>query len=934
MHPILYVSSWPSALETLKPREHHNIGWISGAHDESLSQVLDALAAMPLGAWRIYLLGGEETLPTETDPRVTPCDLRTPEAGSVVANLDVAVLPAEGLLYWREVLENWAIPPVVLSKLAGGGSLNFTAEPGDIAGITTNIWLLLTDPPSRRCGLDRLRCSSAKADAEVHWRIEGVFDSSYSLALVNRHLAMAMCSESDRRFALLTYEQGSPPSFSLSKLSPLEQESVGELWANSSKFEGAPEIAFRNAWPPTVQGMRGYLRVLANYAWEETRFPREFAMEFNRTLDLITVVSHQTARFLEDAGVNVPIAVVGNGADHLKQKEPSQPPVSLPDGFRFLHVSSCFARKGLDVILGAFGEAFSGDNSVSLVIKTFPNPHNDVLQQVAQFEKRHPDGPVVAVFEDDWTDGEIAGLYRACHAYVAPSRGEGFGLPLAEAMLHRLPVITSDWGGQLDFCSEENSWLVPSNLVSATTHLSQPGSLWAEPDQTALANILKLVRDAAERGPKSRHARALELRKKLNNAEKQVAALTWSSVAVTTMRAINAVVAQPAPLPSTRLGWVSTWGERCGVASYSDYMTAPMQPGGRLSAQCELLVLAPADEVPTTPDPDFVHRCWQRGATSESQSQLIRHLLKWDVDAVVIQYHWGFFAPPVLVDTIRALSVSGVGVILDMHNTRSAPEQIHADFNFIHGLGYASRILVHTQEDVSRLEGWGLRDNVSLFPLATYPVPLPEENKLATLRSELGLDGKKVIASYGFLMAHKGIAELLEAMPLILSAEPTAHLLLVNAVYSDASSGQLKEQICAAIHEMGIAEHVTFIAEYLPDSESMAMLKLADVVAFPYQRSEESSSAAARMAISGRCPVAITPIPIFADIAPACSVLPGVSAPEIAAGLVEVLSVSSDPDWRAEQASSIDALAGEMDANELSARLLGMIQGCLRRVKL
>jgi len=929
MHPILYVSSWPSAQEITAPREQLNVGWVAGAYDQYIPQVLDVLGASSLREWRFLLLGSEETLPREIDPRITPCDLREAEAGGTVATLDVAVLPAAGLAYWREVLANWAVPPVVLSELTGGGALAMTVNPSDTATIGKSVARLLTEPPFRRQALSRLRTGSTDT---IHWRIEGVFDSSYSLALLNRQLAMAISKRTAHEVALLTYEQGCPPSVSLANLSPLEQNSVESLWANSSAFECAPQIAFRNAWPPVVRGMRGFLRVLANYHWEETRFPLGFAKAFNETLDLITVGSNQTARFLEDAGVNVPMAVVGNGVDHLAGKELQPPAEPLPEGFRFLHVSSCFPRKALDVILAAFGQAFADDKTVALVIKTFPNPHNEVTDQVAAFADAHPDGPVVAVFQDEWPDGAIAGLYEACDAYVAPSRGEGFGLPLAEAMLHRLPVITSDWGGQRDFCSEENSWLVPSRLTPAATHLSQPGSLWAEPDTEALADTMRVVRDAVERGPKSRHAKALELKKKLTHAEERLAAMTWDRVAALTLSAIHKLVQQPAPLSPTKLGWLSTWGVRCGVASYSEYMTAATQPGGARSGQCEVHVLAPLDDVPEAADPPFVHRCWQRRA-ARPQGALLRQIFKLDLDAVVIQYHWGFFSASVLADTVRALHSAGIAVFVDIHNTASAAEDIADDDDLIRGLARASRILVHTLRDVRRVESWGLRDNLTLLPLATYPVELPSQKQLGELRDELGLSGKRLLGSYGFLMPHKGIIELVEALPLIVAAEPTAHLLLVNASYSDAVSAPLIDELHSAIERLDISDHVTLFTDYLSDADSMALLKLAEVVVFPYQRSDESSSAAVRMAISGRCPVAITPLSIFDDVAPSCVTLPGVAPPEIAAGLIEVMKLSGEPAWQVEQAGLVDALAKEMDANKLSERLLGMVQGHLRRVE-
>jgi glycosyltransferase involved in cell wall biosynthesis len=42
------------------------------------------------------------------------------------------------------------------------------------------------------------------------------------------------------------------------------------------------------------------------------------------------------------------------------------------------------------------------------------------------------------------TDAELAELYRHAHAFIYPSAGEGFGLPLLEAMAAGTPVVASD----------------------------------------------------------------------------------------------------------------------------------------------------------------------------------------------------------------------------------------------------------------------------------------------------------------------------------------------------------------------------------------------------------------------------------------------------------------------------------------------------------
>lgn len=926
MNPVLHISSWPRVVEAIAPREQLRVGWVSGPYDANLAPVLDALRARVPVALEYVLFVPEEVVesgtPVELPGETAICSLRASSAGYQLTTLDLIFLPDTALSEWRDVLSNWALPPVIFSSGASTGQLGLTVDPAAIDASAAVGALLLLDPPTRRKSLDLLRGVVAGDDAPFRSRVEGVFDSSYSLALVNRQLAMALDARGNSDVSLASFEQGSEPNLNWPALPAAERGCVKALWAKTEVQTSAPDLALRNAWPPVVQGMRGHLRILASYAWEETRFPRIFAKQFNRTLDLITVASSQTAVFLEDAGVNVPIAVVGHGLDHLQGLSAATLPVELPDGFTFLHVSSCFPRKAVDVILAAFGEAFRGHSGVSLVIKTFPNPHNDTQQQVATFRQSFPDGPNIAVYEDDWTDEQLAALYRACDAYVAPSRGEGFGLPLAEAMLHGLPVITSDWGGHRDFCSDQNAWLVPSKLTLADTHLSQPGSMWCEPDAIALATVL---REVFEADPEARAA-------KLNAAKATAETFTWAAVADKTHHAIDQLTKQPGPLPCTRLGWMTSWGIRCGIASYSRHMTEVVCPGGELSKAFTLHVLAPKDDQPEVVDEPYVERCWQRGALTPHRD-LIRYAVVEELDAIVVQYHWSFFSVTALADTLRALMGAGVEVFLDLHNTRDAPDAITEDVDLIGALARCSRILVHTPDDVARAESWGLRTNVTLLPLATYPVSLPSQDKLGDLSADYNLAGKTVIASYGFLMPHKGVVELVEALPAILQVRPNAHLLLVNAIYSESVSGPVLEELEQTINRLDLSAYVTHVSDFLPDEESLALLSLAEVVVFPYRDSNESSSAAVRMAISGRCNIAITPVDVFADIAAGCFVLPGQESSDLAEGLLDLLEKHSDEDWLRERRSEVDRFAREMDAGELSDRVLGMIQGCLRRLE-
>lgn len=821
---------------------------------------------------------------------------------------------------------------------AGLGLAVSGATPKELAGL---LLLLVNDPGVRRKVVDvqdRLRQAQRPAaqrralaawlsglgvDVDAHadaadaadaadqtsdrpvLRVEGVFDSSYSLAIVNRRLAMAL-QDQDEAVALYTYEQGADPQPAWHAVE--DPARLQAMWA-LGKVPQPPAVALRNAWPPQVRDMRGRRRVLASYAWEESAFPAAFADDFNHTLDLITVVSRQTARFLRDAGVATPLAVVGNGVDHLLDVPVEAPPRPLPEArFRFLHVSSCFPRKGADVLLKAYGQAFDAGDDVALVIKTFPNPHNDVRAQLERLRAENPRFPRVELIEEDWTPGQIVGLYRQCHALVAPSRGEGFGLPMAEAMLHELPVIVTGWGGHLDFCTPETCWLIDYAPQFAQTHLSLGDSLWAEPDAAHLAAILREIHALPAATIAARTARA---------RRKVLAGYTWRQVAERTRQALAAVDARPGLAPGLRVGWMSTWGSRCGIAAYSQHLVGAF-------AGDELHIFAPCGEATEAEDPPHLRRNWVLEAAR--LDQLIADARELALDALVVQFHWGFFGLDALVALLRAMQAAGIKVYIDFHNTRSAPPGVAAP-EVVAALAGAERLLAHTLDDMQRLKDFGLADNATLFPLAVYPVRQPAADTVLKTRRRLGLEDRQIVASYGFLMPHKGLLQLVEAMPALLAARPRLHLLMVNAIYSAERSGAEHRRIVERIRELGIVDRVTLVTDFLPEEESLALLKTADLVAFPYQLSEESSSAAVRMALVAGCPVAVTPLPIFADVAPAVSALPGTDPAAIAAGIERLLAEAEQPEKRAAARARAAAFVASRDAGLLSRRLRGLIEG-------
>eukprot|EP00658_Telonema_sp_P-2_P064068 TRINITY_DN5293_c0_g2_i6.p1 TRINITY_DN5293_c0_g2~~TRINITY_DN5293_c0_g2_i6.p1 ORF type:complete len:213 (-),score=24.46 TRINITY_DN5293_c0_g2_i6:29-667(-) len=76
------------------------------------------------------------------------------------------------------------------------------------------------------------------------------------------------------------------------------------------------------------------------------------------------------------------------------------------------------------------------------------------------------DFPCTCFITSTLSDSDLVSLYRSMDAFVITTRGEGWGLPISEAMSMGLPTIATDWGGSTEFTSHGS---MPA-VVKATRH--------------------------------------------------------------------------------------------------------------------------------------------------------------------------------------------------------------------------------------------------------------------------------------------------------------------------------------------------------------------------------------------------------------------------------------------------------------------------------
>ncbi len=373
---------------------------------------------------------------------------------------------------------------------------------------------------------------------------QGSFFVQHSLALVNRELALALL---DRGAVDLGIEGYEPDTFG-----PEADPRFPALAKCVGRKPAGAQITLRHAYPPVFRRPSTQRYVLIQ-PWEYGSLPVDWVRGIQESVDEVWVPSEFVRHCYIESGVPASkVYVVPNGINTARFN-PQTRPIDLPTerGFRFLFVGGTIRRKGIDRLLDAYARAFTRSDDVSLVIKDFGATTfyrgQDAGALIAA-AKAIPGGPEIVHMTRDFDESEMPGLYAACDCLVHPYRGEGYGLPIAEAMACGKPTVVTNFGAALDFANHRNSYLVPATKCELPEQ--RIGDLqtvrmpyWAEPDVDALAAALREVYD--------NRAKAREIGRQ---AAADIAARhTWAHAAETAAERLQALAAgvQPVALPAT-----------------------------------------------------------------------------------------------------------------------------------------------------------------------------------------------------------------------------------------------------------------------------------------------------------------------------------------------------------------------------------------------
>jgi glycosyltransferase involved in cell wall biosynthesis len=231
--------------------------------------------------------------------------------------------------------------------------------------------------------------------------------------------------------------------------------------------------------------------------WELPEIPEDWLPAFS-LVDEVWVAS----RFVQDSvslKSPVPVFRVPVPVRLAPNDKFSRSTFALPERqFLFLSMSdthSQLARKNPLGVVRAFKRAFPGQSSgVGLILKinNFSSVYAD--QEALELIKEEiSDCRNIYLLDRDMTRAEVDALLALSDCFISLHRSEGFGLGSAEAMSLGKPVVLTNWSGNTDYMTLNNSIAIDYTLIPVGKRYGpyEPDQLWADPDLEQAAFWMK-----------------------------------------------------------------------------------------------------------------------------------------------------------------------------------------------------------------------------------------------------------------------------------------------------------------------------------------------------------------------------------------------------------------------------------------------------------
>lgn len=278
-----------------------------------------------------------------------------------------------------------------------------------------------------------------------------------SLAVINRELELKMIDNDNYEISIFSHDY---------------YNEIGSEYINYNKLEYCinkpllkkADFHIRHVYPtgliPPNEG-----KYILIFPWEAGNIPKQLVEHINNEVDELWCPSQYIRQLHIISGVfKRKIHVVPNGIDlNIFKPRSEKYHLKTQKKFKFLFVGGLLFRKGLDILLEAYLNEFSKNDDVTLIIKGVGKRTYYNHKKIDSLLKEIDNKAEIILIDKNLDSNELSLLYNTCDVYVHPYRAEGFGMPIFESMACGTPTIITRYGAGLEYCNDENSFLIDYN---------------------------------------------------------------------------------------------------------------------------------------------------------------------------------------------------------------------------------------------------------------------------------------------------------------------------------------------------------------------------------------------------------------------------------------------------------------------------------------
>ena len=238
--------------------------------------------------------------------------------------------------------------------------------------------------------------------------------------------------------------------------------------------------------------------IVCYWAWELEQFP-SYWYDRDMYVDEIWVPSTFVKKSIEKIFKDKPIYIVPHSitidVDKLIDRKVIFKKLKIPDRFTFFvsfDMCSCIERKNPEDAISAFLLSFKDNVEAQLVVKISNSDKCDTIDHMVSMHRTNKN---IIFLLHNMDELSYLSLLNSVDCYVSLHKSEGFGLNIAQAMYLGKPVIVTAYGGNMDFCNSDNSFLVPyeKSFISKSWNDYRRGYIWAKPIVSEAAKYMHHV---------------------------------------------------------------------------------------------------------------------------------------------------------------------------------------------------------------------------------------------------------------------------------------------------------------------------------------------------------------------------------------------------------------------------------------------------------